>query len=45
MCKCILLKTFVQNGGGLLVAGQAWAWAQSGLSSTVTYANGFGGNK
>jgi len=40
-------QTFVKNGGGLLVAGQAWAWAYySGeWSDKVQFANGYPGNK
>jgi hypothetical protein len=45
--EVICFQTFVKNGGGLLVAGQAWAWAYySGeWSSKVQFANGYPGNK
>jgi len=38
-------KSYVQNGGGLVVAGEAWQWATSGVTVNVTYANGYPGNK
>jgi hypothetical protein len=42
--KCFS-QDFVKNGGGLIVAGQAWYWSYNGFSNTVHYANGYPGNK
>jgi uncharacterized membrane protein len=38
-------QNYVKNGGGLLVAGQAWYWSENGITDKVHYANGYPGNK
>jgi len=40
-----MFQKYVESGGGIIIAGQAWYWGYSGITNKVTYANGFPGNK
>ena len=41
------LTDFVQNGGGIMVGGQAWSWFNRDKpdDANIGYCNGFPGNK
>ncbi len=37
--------TFVENGGGLIISGQAWSWIKYSNDGELPYSVGFPGNK